>query len=1226
MKKVFKYFFFGIIFLNFIYFSNFVEAKDIEIHVTKDNEDLIFQTWIGSFTETTNAWYNHFGSFESTFNKKQFRFSSADSNNEYYCKGNYEKDARKNKFVSGYDDLKEITENTVGSYSFIIHNKSFTKYNTKSTTYKYSTTLGSKGRAIGISGENTDVSSIEFKKLTNGYQLIKPVQKDNAPAVNVSNNKFPKEYIDELKNNINKYKAGGSNDDSYWFWISEPLAWKIYAPKVTASLSGVQYESRSIYQEDGNKLKEVPKNVGLKSAYNIYEKLDGYGKSGYIRLFGLTGNENGSDGRNSFINYYDNKLYIPKNVFSPNKVYIRHVNEKGESIGNNDSEILISNNSQKIIKNSDFAANNDKISEFPEYYEINSGETLKVSRLLNLVSKGKYYELIDVKKSTAEDYKNAVTNLKNAQTNNGAKNNGYINVEASNNSSQVTVIEFKYKTQDLPSSPPKGHIIPVSSENKSKNCEMTITPTGTNIKPYLIANKMKLLNLEYGYKEENGKVTYQVYNLDISKLTSGSIANNEGEGNELGAIFGGENDKWTLLNGTSPQKLELTNNVNKSVNKSVDDFIDKYKSKLPTEDNIKNELLSKKTDKGDFSREFTIPKNRYNGLRIPKLIANYTNYSIVKEGSKKDNIIGNSTDKTSNKSKVLVYNPIKVNSVEIKSEGVINHSENKNVSVIQKNANFELIITNANETIYNGVNTYNEYLDRYYLIFDIDIIKTDNTKYEQLYSADSVNTLDPVNVATGSVIKAGTIIELSKDTTTFCAKAGSGNSKDSDIIKQIETKITLIGVSNNMPGDILKKLVLWHEKLNLISNNTYSEYISAGDNSTYKISGDEKEIHILNINYCEEGIEYKKVHKEEIYYGHNMYGDAYYFAKSVKKVTNIGRIYGFKVTDCSDIDYKDVFRTSNNTVNALTGVEYFSGIRELQIYGNSVNELNSTSDNHNINIAGTSAKTILPLGPYKNTNTSYINAPKIGYRISFDLKTSGYYNYTESSDEISGREIHIKPTYYYISKDGTKYIPNINLYYKNSSGKYVNFVGSDYTIYFKPKDGYRSLSNSSSTPDTSIMSDKLEPLNIGTSSEEGFTLNYKMMSTADDNFIQAWYGEFKLPNSTIAVEGNNISKPLTDGYIGVKFDIKCVDSNGTVISYNTENKNLKTEDQINTTQWDYEGYLGLEAAGKPAGNLSIQLEKGTLTVNENDTNPKYSDIKGTVVLFDIDNRAANDFD
>ena len=164
------------------------------------------------------------------------------------------------------------------------------------------------------------------------------------------------------------------------------------------------------------------------------------------------------------------------------------------------------------------------------------------------------------------------------------------------------------------------------------------------------------------------------------------------------------------------------------------------------------------------------------------------------------------------------------------------------------------------------------------------------------------------------------------------------------------------------------------------------------------------------------------------------------------------------------------------------------------------------------------------------------------------------------------------------------------------------------------------------------MSTQLEKLVIGSSN--GFELDHKMMSTSGNSFIQTWYGEFKLPNSTILVGGGkSISDHLKDGYVGVKFDISCIDTDSSgkeqIISYNVDNKNASPN--TNTSQWDYEGYLGFNDPGNQAGDIPIQLEKGIWIVNDNNDSSRtskatYNDIKGTVVLFDLDNRAANDFD
>ena len=313
-----------------------------------------------------------------------------------------------------------------------------------------------------------------------------------------------------------------------------------------------------------------------------------------------------------------------------------------------------------------------------------------------------------------------------------------------------------------------------------------------------------------------------------------------------------------------------------------------------------------------------------------------------------------------------------------------------------------------------------------------------------------------------------------------------------------------------------------------------------------------------------------------------------------------------------------MFRNINSTtgeVNSITGTVYFSGIKQLRIYGNGNNVITDRT-----NIDKVPSKLIIPLGPYKHTAGNYVQAPKLGYRISFDLKTSGKYSKSDSSD--NSRYIEIKPSYYYISKDGNTFNDNIELYYKNSSGKYVKFIGSGYTIYFKPNDGYRYGTTNETTSNISTMSTKLEPLKIGSDS---FRLTDDMMSTSDDNYIQSWYGEFKLPNSTLALPSgeSDLNKALTNGYIGVKFNITCVDTKNDIrVSYN---QNDKSTGKGNTSQWDYEGFMGFSTPGAdmPANSLGLQLESGTWKIANNDM---YNKIKGTVVLYDTDNRAANDFE
>ena len=233
--------------------------------------------------------------------------------------------------------------------------------------------------------------------------------------------------------------------------------------------------------------------------------------------------------------------------------------------------------------------------------------------------------------------------------------------------------------------------------------------------------------------------------------------------------------------------------------------------------------------------------------------------------------------------------------------------------------------------------------------------------------------------------------------------------------------------------------------------------------------------------------------------------------------------------------------------------------------------------------------------------------------------------------------IEITPSYYYISKKGDNYKGKIILYYKNSNNKYVKFENSGFQISYKPNDGYRNVTNLGITNITNLFTDKLINLDVS----KKFTLDYQSMCTNYNGYVQSWYGEFKLPNTTIAIEKpkegekEDINNPLTDGYIGVKFDIKCIytynynlGTKRTVeVSYNTPNKNATNVSyQKNTTQWDYEGYLGFKNAGKEVAEsdgLYLQFPKGKLLVSSQDI---YEKIRGTVVFFDLDNRASNDFE
>ena len=325
----------------------------------------------------------------------------------------------------------------------------------------------------------------------------------------------------------------------------------------------------------------------------------------------------------------------------------------------------------------------------------------------------------------------------------------------------------------------------------------------------------------------------------------------------------------------------------------------------------------------------------------------------------------------------------------------------------------------------------------------------------------------------------------------------------------------------------------------------------------------------------------------------------------------VNRIYDFRVTDLKDIDWKDVFRNnlSSSFVNQHSGIAYYAGLNKWntknplkynQIIGRTEDEI------------GTSPSRILPLGPYKNTNTSYISAPKMGYRFSFDFKVSGAEN--------SKKYVEIYPSFYYVSKDGKNFYTEgkggIYLFYKNSQGQYVKVgSGSDnYKIQFTPNDGYRSLVQ------TDVRNLNSKVVTLGSLTDLKLTYSQTTTVSINDAAI-TYYGEYKLPNSTIAVKVDNngnydINKPLTDGYIGVVFDIRAHEPTGVDLVYGKNSYNNKT----NTSQWDYEGYLGMSKPGS-SYSTTLKLEKGTWKID----NTTYNKIKGTVILYDTDSRASNDF-
>lgn len=521
---------------------------------------------------------------------------------------------------------------------------------------------------------------------------------------------------------------------------------------------------------------------------------------------------------------------------------------------------------------------------------------------------------------------------------------------------------------------------------------------------------------------------------------------------------------------------------------------------------------------------------------------------------------------------------------------VVNNNNNKQKQ-IQKNSRFTIQIdaTNNNST-YSGVQT-SKYLGKYYIKFNFDVqdIKiSDAMGTNRTYSSNSASSetwIGPIyNRYNGNSI--GTV--------TVSAYALADPNEASGVVNQEQNEYEVRAVAINSPStldyDVLRGRISETTKFITTIQNTFS---GTGSNNQ----------------------DHQKYYDQK-----NIYGQSNYVANDVIETENISRVYDFKVTDVKDVDWKSIFRTSTSTTtNVHSGKAYYSGVKKWNIYTTAYNNM-ITRD---VSEIGATKQQILPVGPYKHTTSTYTKAPKLGYKFSFDLKTTG---------ANANKKIVIQPSFYYIKKDATGYTEDIKLYYKNSSNKYVDI--SNYKLYFVPDDGYR-LTFEGTDQSYRFSSSSISKTTMSLGSTKEITLTSKMMEQADNNFVQIWYGEYKLPNSTIVIgkgtDGKyNINRDrLTGGYIGIKFDIKVYEYKSStmtetniskVLSYSQNDKNASSN--TNTSQWDYEGFLGFSNPGSSANNIKVSLEKGVWTLNDT----MYNKIKGTVLLYDTDATASSDYD
>lgn len=1086
--------------------------------------------------------------------------------------------------------------------------------------------------------------------------------------------------------------------------ISANITNNVPAQFCNADGSGIRGTSTTYNNGDSAYIKISSSYVG-QSSININFKTTGIGGfDAAIYKFRRVDND-----MQDFVRLFDGTSYPEKSISIPldnlprRELYVRHINNKTQETipcNNSEKELIYGSESNfKVQKNLgprtlqySSGGKNNPIS-YQEYYRYGSKNLMQVSRSLVYCQtiNGKVYRYIYTggAKAVGSTFQEAYTNFTRPTDDVWTSKSLTVNTgPLYRNAADVTVMEFYYNVytddggddDDGGNTPDPGiEVEPDPSSgsgskdsSRTDDCSTTYTPSGKQIKPYLITSKYYARDIKYELQSD-GK--YHLTALNVNMLQSGEAINGPKQNEITGTIVGNDNTTLFSSGGNSVTLNISTNLANElqelknrlstvtaplndlkdvEANFGASDFISKAiraktifypNSNAPdqiTHRNITDRIKvkaqgesqtggygEKVTKTADFNSWHLVPREKYNGLRMVNGNANYVTYNALNGQTG-----GLTKVATKNKKYVNVYTPVTVGEVHVKSDGIVDQTVgNKGSDTIQRNAPFTLTIGRSpNSTLYGKPTR--EYLSHYYVIFGMDVV----------YKGNKVNKGTPIRID-GASIKNDGSVEITDFKATDADTTGTGT----EFIQSISNKISVVGVAYNAPDrvntpDTLEAEVLAQEGRYMTIEGTY-KYIGkpgTGGNWPTEFGGIQ--------DVC--AVDFSKANNRK--QSHNTFGgnssryggafktmiyDAYYFARNQTYTSNIGRLYDFQITDCSDVNFKNVFRKGSGTgVNDLTNIIYFSGTKELKIYGAGVNDIKPRT---NINIPGTSSQTVFPLGPYKHTQANYLQAPKMGYRISFNVKTTGYYTPSNNANDPKRRVI-IKPTYYYLSKDGSKMTDNITLYYKDSNGKYKKFVNSNYKITFKPNDGYRNLYNSprGANDVTQYLSTQLQELNLANSgtvydgvgnSTGWFELNDNMVTLGHNNYIQAWYGEFKLPNSTIAVEqGKSVNNPLTNGYVGVRFEVRCVDTTtdtskvGNTISYNQNDKNASGQ---NTTQWDYEGFMGFNTPGTELktgnnNNLRLQVENGIWNI---DTQAQYDIAKSTVVFFDLDNRAADDF-
>ncbi len=330
-----------------------------------------------------------------------------------------------------------------------------------------------------------------------------------------------------------------------------------------------------------------------------------------------------------------------------------------------------------------------------------------------------------------------------------------------------------------------------------------------------------------------------------------------------------------------------------------------------------------------------------------------------------------------------------------------------------------------------------------------------------------------------------------------------------------------------------------------------------------------------------------------------------YVAYRDSKVRVVGQVYNFRITDVHDYPlWESVFRAKEG-----------SFIHRGKAF--TVGGYSSAYDSH-ILTGGRSATYDLPIMEGSNPAQKDHGALKTGYGFKFELNTIGEYF---GDDDY----IRIKPSFFYVNKDGTGRTP-VDIYYSERFDGKENImvrIGSD-----KDKQNKKLVVNTNlfrnipeediqRTEDLTGKSFREKEVDIGTFAEiqlnkdmrvfTGNTAAHPFPVNSDEakrviQSMQRWYGEYYLPDKLYVVPStmteNDIvnhsetqdgidgseSFWLKDGYIIVNFEIETI-QNG---SYSTPELNYYN---AMYNRWQAEGF---DYSQTDFYSKSFQLENGDI--------------------------------